>query len=528
MRCNLRFCLLVLFLALLSGSAAAGPLYWVYLVNKDTAGYRPEKHLSTATLQHRLLTGTPIRQYSDIPVNHLYVQQAEAAGAKTRICSKWLNAFSTELNPEQLQALKALPFVAAIEPFTTRFAPAAAGEMTEVAEKGYSMALSQINAPFFDKKKLHGEGIIMGLIDAGFRDADKTAALHGVFAADRLRGTRDYVSPAPRNFYRNPDGHLDTHGTTVLKHIAGQDSSQSLKQGCATQALFFLARTDDAVHEFRGEEDYWVAALEYMDSSGVRIINTSLGYALNFDKPEENYKPSEMDGKSSVVVRAANKAVYEKDILVVVSAGNDGGRPDWGIVCTPADGQGPLSVGATYGAPWPKADYSGIGPAELPFLKPDLACYSLSGTSFSAPVISGFAACVLQSNPKLNALQLKRVLQKSGNLYPFGNNYIGYGWPDAETALNLARDTADSPKGPKVLYAQNLNTEPDGSLKLKVRVADEKEVILYHKKNSRIVTDEQTAELKGNYIFIKRPADTAQTTIMNGEKVWELFWEGKE
>ncbi|MES2388637.1 MAG: S8 family serine peptidase [Bacteroidota bacterium] len=518
------FCLCLL----VAGNVNAAPRYWIYLKGKDTKGYKPEKNLSPATLSHRKQAGKALDQFSDVPLNVAYLQQLQSKGIKTRVASKWLNAVSAELSNEQLQQLDEMPFVLRAEPFRVHFKPASFKneEAAEKASPGYSPPLKQINAEYFDRHDLDGSGIVVGLIDAGFRDADKQQALRHVFMRNQVKATLDKVdSNHNNNFFRNASGSVDTHGSTVLRHVAGYDSTTHIKSGCATGATFYLARTDDAKHEFRGEEDYWLAAMEWMDSAGVRIINTSLGYALGFDKPIENYRPDQMDGGSSAVVRAANMAVTDKDILVIVSAGNDGGNNDWRYyISTPADGKEVLSIGATLDPPYPRADYSGIGPAALPWLKPNLSCYSLNGTSFSAPVISGFAACVLQANPALTTLQLRDVLEKSANLYPYGNNYIGYGWPDAEKAVKLAKKPDAELDGAEEIKANNLKKEIDGSYTIKIKQGSEREAELFHKKDKRNVVSQEEVKLDGKYIHFTRPDGVDRTTVVDGLKVYEVIW----
>ncbi len=54
-----------------------------------------------------------------------------------------------------------------------------------------------------------------------------------------------------------------------------------------------------------------------------------------------------------------------------------------------------------------------------------------SGTSFSSPMIAGFAACVKQLHPEYTAWQLKTEIEKSANHYPYFDYAFGYGVPQA-------------------------------------------------------------------------------------------------
>ena len=48
--------------------------------------------------------------------------------------------------------------------------------------------------------------------------------------------------------------------------------------GTAPEASFWLLRSEDEYSEHLVEQDYWAAAVEYADSVGVDVLNTSLGY----------------------------------------------------------------------------------------------------------------------------------------------------------------------------------------------------------------------------------------------------------
>ena len=96
---------------------------------------------------------------------------------------------------------------------------------------------------------------------------------------------------------------------------------------------------EDLSGEYPVEEDYWVAAIEYADSVGADVVNTSLYYTGNrWPFPSHEYE--EMDGKTALPTRAANVAA-NKGIFIACCAGNDG---SW--VGTPADSPNVLAVGS--------------------------------------------------------------------------------------------------------------------------------------------------------------------------------------
>jgi subtilisin family serine protease len=285
----------------------------------------------------------------------------------------------------------------------------------------------------------------------------------------------------------------------------------------ATNAKFYLARTDYSLREYRGEEDNWIAAMEWMDSLGVRLINTSLGYAKGFSDPRENYVPSQMDGKTSAITRAAQIASDKKGIMLIVSAGNEGDDKSWGIVSAPADAKGVLSVGATNGKLWNRIGYSSTGPEFLSYVKPNVSCFSLYGTSLSAPVITGFAACILQANPKLSNKELIDLIEKSAHLYPYGNNFVGYGVPLASRALALAK-APYLPSNSRLVTVKGKNCEIDV-------VSQDSLVAVYRKKNNKDVLSQQVAKVQNGKVSLKRQNGERFTTIDLRDSVVEVEWD---
>ena len=304
-----------------------------------------------------------------------------------------------------------------------------------------------------------------------------------------------------------------------MSAIAGMNYSENKQHGLATDAQFYLARTDHGTREWRGEEDNWVAAMEWMDSLGVRLINTSLGYAKGFSNPIENYEPAQMDGQTSVVSKAAQMAVDKKGILLVVSAGNEGDDPNWRIISTPADARGVLAVGATNQKLWNKIGYSSIGPEFLPYLKPNVSCFSLYGTSLSAPVITGFAACLMQANPKLTNKEISAIIEKSAHLYPYGNNYVGYGVPLASRALALAQNPDATFRNTREVRAKG--TTYSYSLKLN----DGETISVFRKKNATHVLAQEAVRVRDGQLLLKRRTGETHTTIDLKTEVIEVIWE---
>ena len=382
--------------------------------------------------------------------------------------------------------------------------------------------MKQIGIESFLQAGLNGTGVTIGVIDAGFYGVSDSPTLEHLLINKQILGIRDYVNPKKTNHFDEKETSSDFHGNEVLNAITGKTFDNKLQFGLATHSQFYLARTDNGNKEFRGEEDNWVSAMEWMDSLGVRLINTSLGYAKGFSNPKEDYKPEQMDGNTTVIAKAARIATNEKGIVVVVSAGNEGDDRDWRIISTPADVEGTIAVGATteHGI---KMGYSSIGPDFLDYLKPNVSCYSLYGTSLAAPVITGFVACMLQANPKLTNLEVKSYLEKSSSLYPFGNNFIGFGIPNAEKVIDLITHPTRVPLEAR----QNVRTliVAENDKQTEIGVKEGEIVAIFYKKTPFHVLSQDTQKAKSDVITLKRNAHVKQTTVVTKEEVVEIIWK---
>lgn len=490
--------------------------FWIYLEGKEipkTTAFAP---VSGKTVFQRRITGLPEFQESDYPPSADCIKNIQQAGISPFIISKWLNAVSAEITAEQMSALKSCKCVKKIEPIQTFTYPIHISGNEKISAYSYSTALKQMKAEFLSSKELLAENFTIGVIDAGFYEADQSAYLKNIFNEKRIDTARDFLLPEKKDLYSTSESELDDHGTMVLGYISGEIDSKLL--GMARKARFVLARTDHGTQENRREEDLWIAAVEWMDSLGIRLINTSLGYGDGFDDAKENYKPSQMDGKTSAIAKAADIAAREKGILIVVGAGNDGERKDWGVISTPADAKGVLTVGANTLMNM-KASYSGTGPEKLPWLKPDVSAYSDMGTSFSAPLITGLAACLWEYEPTLSNTQLKEIIIRSAHLYPFGNNYIGNGIPNAEKAFSLIQ----SPKMPVTVISTIRAEKKKVIIDLK---APAERIVLFHKSSVHKVSEQETFFPQGTQIDIKRPDGFLRTTVAADlNEVYEIIWE---
>ncbi len=436
--------------------------------------------------------------------SYYWVDQGIELNRTPRYCSEWLNACSYELTLPEANSLgigrdkRVLQF----EPMST----------TEKSET-LSFALEQIEGQYMMDRDATGKGVKIGVIDGGFLKAPEDPSLRHIFENDRVESYKDYITPHFEDFGGN--GSLDDkHGTGVLKMIGGIDPASKIQFGLATDATFYLARTDHGAYEKRLEEDYLIKALEAMEKQGVRLVNISLGYAKGYKNSSENYTPEDMNG-SSMIARAVDHAFFEKNMLVVVAAGNEGNDKKWRVLSTPGDSKGALTVGASKLKIWDRMEYSSIGPEFLDYTKPDIVCYSSYGTSYATPIITGLAACVMELYPELTAKEIKAAIMTSGNLYPYGNNHLGYGVPQSSRLLKIL-------SGAEIEYPERVSVKKN-TYEIEANKGDL--FAVYHKRDSSRVESREISKIKSNSLKVWRENKADFSTVLIGKKVIEIDWK---
>ena len=263
---------------------------------------------------------------------------------------------------------------------------------------------------------------------AGFHNADKITAMQNI----RILGTKDFVNPQSDIFAES------SHGMAVLSCIAM--NRPGVMTGTAPEASFWLLRSEDEYSEHLVEQDYWAAAVEYADSVGVDVLNTSLGYYA-FDDKSKNYKLRNLDGHHALMSRQASR-IADKGMVLVCSAGNSGAG-SWKKITPPGDAENVLTVGAV-DKEAVLAPFSSVGNTADHRIKPDIVAVGLgadvirtdgnqgraNGTSFASPIMCGMVACLWQACPELTAKEVIELVRRSGDRADFPDNIYGYGVPD--------------------------------------------------------------------------------------------------
>ena len=450
--------------------------YWVKLKDKKGTPFQithPEAFLSQRSIDRRKKQQISLDE-TDLPVSPVYIDQFKNLGAEVLHTSKWLNGATVSMMDTTLiKTIAALPFVKSVQ-LTKPVAIIKSSRIkfnedelnSDIPSAAYGNALNQfkqLNGPYLHNKGYRGKGIQIAVIDAGFWHVNKIAAFDSLRATNRILGTRDFVDPKSNIYLQN------SHGMSVLSCMGGNIPDTLI--GTAPDASFYLFRSEDAATEYIIEEDNWVAAAELADSVGVDEITSSLGYNT-FDDPPTSHTYSDLNGTTTRVTQGANMA-FEKGILVFTSAGNEGSKV-WKHIIAPSDGQNVIAVAAVdkFGI---RAPFSSVGPAYGGAVKPNVAAmgaltylitgsgvagYS-SGTSFSAPVLAGMGACLLQANPTANVKQIKMAIERSAYQYNKPDSLLGYGIPDFQKADLLLKDTGVKTRQAGLTWEVNPNPFSD-------------------------------------------------------------------
>lgn len=292
-----------------------------------------------------------------------------------------------------------------------------------------------------------GRGMLIAVLDGAFYHANEWGGLQRAFDDGRVVATYDFVNN-DTNVFRA----AGFHGTRVWSIMSAEMDGQLV--GSAPKASYALLRSEDDESETKVEEDNWIFAMEYADSLGADVINSSLGYTT-FDSGID-YSPEDMDGRTAIVTYGAVMA-HRKGMVVVTSAGNTGAS-NWRIVSAPADADSVLAVGAV-DSNRVVGGFSARGPSADGRVKPDvmaqgvltahLGLYGLvtrgNGTSFSAPVLAGFAACFWEANPTASNYEIMNWIRQSADRYGNPDSDYGYGIPNFGTAMELSGAVEASP-----------------------------------------------------------------------------------
>ena len=436
---------------------------WVFLNDKGFPDKATEQaavnNIATNYNQHaiarRIARGTnPQHPFdaSDLPVASQYINAIQNAGGQIIIQSKWLNAVSVLATHESFNKIAQLPFVNRLQPvnrstgINAKLLP-----IESHIEGGFygnsETQLNQINLIALHQHGFTGKGIIIGILDTGFRTT------HDVFNNPEkplnIVAAWDFVNNDPivgEEQGDDPDQHV--HGTLILGTLAAYLPNSFV--GSAYDASYILTKTEDITQEVQQEEDFYAAGLEFIEMNGGDVATSSLGYI-------DWYTQNDLDGQTAVTTIAVNAAT-DKGIFCCTAAGNSGhdGDPNTSHLIAPADAIKVFTAGAV-ASTGEIADFSSDGPTADGRTKPEILAQGVStqtiwpyddssyaeasGTSLSTPLIAGAVSCLAQARPTWTVDQMRTHVLESGDYFKQNGSFdpqhiMGYGILNAFDAVN--------------------------------------------------------------------------------------------
>ncbi|WP_301189240.1 S8 family peptidase [Plebeiibacterium sediminum] len=479
----------------------------------------PEAFLSQRAMQRRAKQNINITE-EDLPVSQFYLDSLKKMNVNVLWPSKWLNGAIIETNNTTLiDTITRVSFISdarliwksnlksSISKFQSQNPTASLkSDVTNLYGQAYNQTVT-INGHLLHQEGYEGKGMLIAVIDNGFGHADELPAFNHLWNNNQIKASVDIVSPGSDVFHSEY-----THGMYVLSVLGGYLDGEF--KGAATEADYILLRTEDDNSEYPIEEYNWVIAAEYADSAGVDVINSSLGY-YEFNDATFNHTYEDMDGQTTICVTGAEKA-FSKGMLVVNSAGNEGSNP-WKYIITPADGKNILSVAAMV-TDSTKTSFSSYGPSYDGRVKPDITALGaqaavqgisgsiihLNGTSFSAPIIAGFATCLWQAKPNISNKELLQIIKRSSHQYYTPDDSFGYGIANFYRALDLSSSTSE-------LQSKNGFRVTPNPFSNKIEIS-------HHTKNL-LNLNISIYDITGNIVYQENISTTNKHTINNLDKL---------
>ncbi|UCF77723.1 MAG: S8 family serine peptidase [Candidatus Eiseniibacteriota bacterium] len=460
---------------------------WVFFKDKgeasEVAGAVAEMRtrFSPRALARRAkVRAEPLVDWRDVPVPRDNIELLRNSGFTVRAVSKWLNAVSVRCRAGDVNRLLNLVPVRAVRPVAsfpkrelhfeevprpaeehpvkseTRAAPSELLSSAAPGDTSFYGAtwnqLQMIQAPALHAQGITGDGMFVGVLDTGFN------LVHEALDSTKVVAQWDFINwdSVTSNEPGQDVPSQHNHGTMILGIIGGL--KQGVYSGVAFDAEFALAKTEDVSSETPVEEDYWVMGIEWLDSLGVDLVTSSLGYIAW-------YTYEDMDGNTAVTTIAADMAVAN-GVSVFTAMGN-GGATSYPYAIAPADGDSVMSIGGvdSLGSYWPS---SSRGPTYDGRIKPEIVTQGSSvycihpsdstaygraaGTSCATPLAAGGGTLILQKNTLWNPVMLREAIRVTGTNSSSPDTFVGWGILQAEDASNWvllsALDESPGPVGP--------------------------------------------------------------------------------
>ena len=424
---------------------------WVFFHDRGISQSELEAAISALELQYpgrtidrRAKSGMTAFSEIDLPVSASYIDEVSSITGKIRTATRYFNGVSVNVDLPKARQIAALPFVKTVQPVARgeRIPAPPQGEpgshQTDLAYGDSFDQLDQINVIAMHDMGFSGEGILVCLLDTGFR------LDHIAFWNMDIVETWDFIngdSIVQNEPFDPPSQH--NHGTYTLS--ACGSAMEGMLYGPAYEASFLAYKTEMTDEEIPIEEDYYVAGLERADSLGADIVSTSLGYY-------DWYDFSDLDGNTTVTAIGVDIAVSH-GIVCVTAAGNNRNYNPFPYIITPADADSVISCGAvdvdgelaSFSSPGPS--YDGRIKPEICAMGVDVICANpnsttqltdVNGTSLSTPLVGGACALLLQAHPNWPPMMVREALMMTASQAAHPDNDYGWGIIDLLAAAEYS------------------------------------------------------------------------------------------
>lgn len=284
-----------------------------------------------------------------------------------------------------------------------------------------------------------GKGVRVAVIDTGV-DVKNPQLKNAV----DVKSGRNLLPGKPKDQDGNPvgrgnaSGTTDTagHGTRVAGIIAARHAKDTGFVGLAPEATIIPVQQNDAYGN--GSVETLIEAIRHAVSVGADVINIS-----------QDTSDAKDPGQS---LERAIDAALDKDIVVVASAGNDGDNGK-GKKTYPASYDGVLAVAASdrnneraafsQSGTWVDVAAPGV---DMISTVPGGGHCSDSGTSFSAPYVTGVVALLKAEHPRWTARQIVAQIEQTAERTTAGHDMrVGWGVVDPVRALTEDDHPIESP-----------------------------------------------------------------------------------
>ena len=419
---------------------------WVYFDKKDSSNIVSlDKASIKRRVKHNILEPTK----HDYNLKESYIDEVREIGVKLNNQSRWLNALSITADLDKIKLISNLSYVEKIEPIKRHRKKNIKEVLIESPlsrniDYGPSVdQIEQINCHVPHIAGYYGQGIRVLYLDTGYELGHEAYdSLNVIAQYDFINDDQNTANETEQEILDNQDD----HGTICLSVMAGYAPGNLI--GPAFKSDYLLAKTEIGAEEIYQEVDNYVAAIEWGEALGADVTCASLGYY-------DWYEYSDLDGNTAATSIAVDIA-SSLGVLCVNSAGNEGDDP-WYYVCTPADADSILSVGAVDDEGI-IANFSSRGPTYDGRIKPEVCARGVStycvrsnteniyrtasGTSFSAPLAAGAAAVIMSANPDWTNMQVREAIMMTAARSNDPDNVYGYGILNTWAAINY-QFTAD-------------------------------------------------------------------------------------